>query len=208
MNKNTPDEIELKCCSYANSTKKLCIEKELNEFKILKVPFENPAEGISLKEIEWNKNIIKRILQVLFLPLILLLTHIIAVPFVYILHLLNTWIEKRDLKKSLNKHTMDISNWQPPRCKTIFELWNYLELDYSDHYDALKNILNEWLTIIYGEEISQNIEIDSRLKEIAESHSKANKDYYDGVPGAPHFTFASPLETLIRNLSDELPNYR
>lgn len=208
MKHNSPDEIELECCRYANSTKRKYIEKELNEFNILNVPFENPAEGISLKEVEWNENIFKRVLQIIFLPLVLLLTYLIAVPFMYILHLLNTWIERRELKKRLYKYTMDISSMQLPKCKTIFELWNFLDLDYSDNHDALKNILNEWLIIIYGKEISQNVEIESRLKEIAESHGKANKDYYDGVPGAPHFTFASPLETLIRNLSDELPNYR
>ena len=108
---------------------------------------------------------------------------------------------KREIK---TLETVSLSD-QVPDEKTLGELWGLHGLEERNYSSGERlNLLDTWIGILYGEDVSKDLRLQSRVEESRQRQMKANMPYYEGKD-SPHYHFASPVDSLIRALSKELP---
>ena len=73
--------------------------------------------------------------------------------------------------------------------------------------DERLNLLDAWIGVLYGQDVTKNLGLKQRVDEIAERRVMINLPYYQGEEGAAHFRLASPVDSLVRQVSKELPLY-
>lgn len=68
-------------------------------------------------------------------------------------------------------------------------------------------LLSEWLDILYGNGTAERVDPEGRLRAIMHRRVEANRPYYEGDSDTPHYAFVDPMETLIAEVSADLPLY-
>lgn len=132
----------------------------------------------------------------------------LMVPVAYILHLLEVQNKKRSLKTEIAGENINPTNTETPTIKTLESLWQLHGLDeYKYSSEERLELLSEWIEILYGKRIAEGLNLNQRVEAMAIRHAEANRPYYEGKSDAPHFYFVSPVDSLIRELSEELPEY-
>ena len=200
---------EQKCIEKAYEARVISAQNRLEDLRKNGISFDSPLSGFS-GSIEWKEERKERIKQILFIPIALMLVAfmVLSVPVVYLLHLWEAHNKNKSIKNEITANCQNITNIEVPKIKTLELLWHLHGLN-EYQYDSAEKIelLKIWLEILYGEENTKSLNINQRVKTISGRHVKANIPYYQGKEGAAHYHFVSPVDALIRELSDELPEY-
>lgn len=196
---------EIECIERARQAKLDAAMTRLAELRKNGVPFDNPLEGFTGK-IEWKEDIGQRIIQIAFLPigLILVILLFLTIPFGYMLTIWEAREKKSELMREIKVLEMEPLSSVVPDDKNLESLWmihGLDELNYSS--DERLNLLSTWIDILYGTAVTKNLRLGARLDESRRRQFYANRSYYEGKD-APHFHFASPVDSLVRELSAEL----
>ena len=173
------------------------------------IPFDGP--GLSLADgIEWKENVISTIVQIALLPLILLLD-LVAISITLITCVLHSWKShnyKQMLKREIKALETESLSDQVPDKKDLESLWMLHGLEKSKYSSNERLCLIEtWIVILYGTDETKNINLKQKANEISKRQMKANLHWYEDK-GAAHFLFSSPVDSLIRQLSEELTPYQ
>lgn len=178
------------------------------------------SAGSFIKNIVWEEdtedrikplNAIDRIKRIALLPVFLLayLTLIILGP---IAHIMDLWELRQDKKKTRNlidAAQTDTAPIEVPDEKTLEALWSLHGLPdgYRFSVDERLGLLNEWIEILYGKVVAKNLNLESRLDTMYERHADANHSWYMREEGAVKFFFPPEFDTLLQQLTKELPPY-
>ena len=199
---------EQSCIKHARQARLSAAKARLAELRKDGVQFEGP--GIRLTGgIEWKESIGGRIQQIALIPLFLVfvLIEYAMTPIIYILNLLNTHQKRKELEREINKLETELLSDQVPDEKDLESLWWLHGLEERKYLsDERLSLLGGWIDILYGEDVSKDLRLQSRVEESRQRQMKANMPYYEGKD-LPHYHFASPVDSLIRALSKELPEY-
>jgi len=169
--------------------------------------FDNPIGGFD--GITWEKDIKKRILQIMALPVVpfLLLVLLILTPFAYVSHIRNLNKEKRIILDEIKNFETEHYFFESPSERTIESLWKLHGIGPREcSSDDRMTLLCKWVSILYGKEASEKIDLESRREVIAQRHLKIN-EIFQADGSSMHIDFMPPEFTLIAQLSNELPPY-
>lgn len=183
--------------------------RRLEDLRKNGVPFDSPLSGFSVG-IDWKDEPRERTKQILFMPIAFFLVAFLAllVPVMYILHLLEVQNKKRSLKTEIAGKNTNPTNTETPTIKTLESLWQLHGLDeYKYSSEDRLELLSKWIEILYGKRIAEGLNLNQRVEAMAIRHAEANRPYYEGKGDALHFHLVSPVGSLIRELSEELPEY-
>lgn len=112
-----------------------------------------------------------------------------------------------DLRQLERLRTAPLPTESPER-KTLRALWDlYANGDksrgyYSCAYDDRMVLIERWVEILYGPRVLSGLDLDDRLKKLIKARVDANRN-----KAGIHYTFASPVESVLYQLSGELPPY-
>ncbi len=175
----------------------------LNEIKSNGIDYENPMKLLT-DGINWKEKFIDRVLQAII--------YFLSIPFVLIISLIMNGINyietinrKREINreiKLLKKQNIDYINY---KYVTLIDFWNSRGLNDRKYTEQEQiNLIESWINILFSPEKTENLDIISKLNDIKVSNIEANKPYYNGINGAAHYYFQSPIISLIEYLSSEL----
>ena len=201
------NDFEKECIAQSRKAKLLAAKNRLIELEKNGVRFDGPTSGLGIK---WKKNVAGIITQILFLPvaLVLVLFLFAMTPFAYVSHFQEVSKKKQQIKDEIQKLESEPLSAQLPDEKVLLYLWKLHGLDKLKYsYDERINLLAIWIEILYGKGILEKSSLQSKFDEIAKSHGRLNKPYYDGKKDAAHFLCINPFDALIHKISEELPAY-
>jgi len=170
-------------------------------------PFDNPIGGFN--GITWEKDIKKRILQIMAMPVVpfLLLCLLILTPFAYVSHIRQLNKEKRIILDEIRSFETEHYFFESPNERTIESLWKLHGIGpHECSSDERMTLLCKWVSILYGKKASEKIDLEIRRKAIAQRHLKTNEDLQD-EGSSMHIHFMPAEFTLIAELSNEMPPY-
>ncbi|MDB4522194.1 hypothetical protein N9100_02140 [Gammaproteobacteria bacterium] len=191
--------------------KRLCILKACDAKLVIArseladiVSFKNSPFDI-LGDVRWHKTTSGKALQVvgvlILIPLLLIwtvLTYIIGL-IVISQKIMVLWL-KTIMPGLLLKLTDESEE------RSLHTLWDNYGLDrYESSADNRLALLECWLRILYGAG-AEELQLKDRVNAISQRHIESNQSYYEGT-GGPHYNFLPPVDSLIRELSSELPQY-
>lgn len=195
------DAPEHRCIQLAKDAKLAVAKRRLSEQESRR--FDNPLNGSF--EIVWEVGWRRRTKQILLVPLALVLMALL-VPLAYLVHMWDVRDERRALKQQIRELSSTVPS-DVPSNKTIEALWTHCGLESRAlSWDESLELLAKWLGILYGETCASTIDVESRATGKAKAHKAANLPYYEGKSEI-HYHFSHPIESLIRELSQELPHY-
>ena len=90
---------------------------------------------------------------------------------------------------------------------TIAGLWHSQSryLDQLNEDQGLQ-VLQAWIKVLYAPDCP-GIGVEEQRSEMMRQRVATNMPWYNGEPGAAHFHFVDPLNSLVRDLSGELGPY-
>ncbi len=208
--------IERECVEQALIIKSNSAQQRLTDLCKNGRPLENPFSGLT-SGIEWEKDIKKRMIQAVLIPLVLFVAIFLAVlifPIAYLVNIRAIYNEKRDLKKELKLCDVNFASalkntgTNKPNIKTVESLWELHGLDNANFtMDEHIDLLSKWIEILYGEDIAMNIDIRQRVDTIAANRMELNRLYYENHSDGIHYNFAPIFPTMVAIISKELPKY-
>jgi len=209
IEQNSLSTKEMECVRVALDAKLLAAKHRLDEIRKNGIPFESPISGFTGK-FEWDEKTGKIIIQFLLMPIafLLILFLMLLTPIAYITHIRDSYKKKQEISNEINNLKQSTQPYEVPKMKSLEFLWNLHGLDeYKYNTTERITVLKKWITVLYGEEIKSKLNFEARLDEITKRHAEANIPFYQGVEGAAHFHFMSSVDSLIRDLTNELPEY-
>lgn len=197
---------EFQCIEKANKARAALAKLELEALRK-----EGLAADTLLREFNfsnyWQGGMLVKIIRTLFLPVGLIVLILVDVVLVG----LNMWekhIEKRRLKAEILKEKINSKKLEVPNTKTLRSLWHLHGLsERACTNEGRLQLLSEWIKILYGESIAESVNLNQRLEAIMSTHERVNRPYYEGGSEATRFFFGSPVDCLIKELSEELGEY-
>ena len=201
---------ERDCIEKARQARLDAANARLVDVKKNGVPFDSPADGLTWKwKFKWDEKLGDRIVQIvllILLPVMFLLLFVMTL-IAYIFHLWVTHQKKRELKREINELESEALSGQVPDEKDLESLWWLHGLEDRKYTsDERLNLVSDWVGILYGTDAPKDLRLQSRVDESRERQMKANLPYYEGKD-SPHYHFGSPVDSVIRTLSAELPEY-
>ena len=201
---------EYQCITAGRQARVASAQRRLDDLYDNGKPFDNPLGGVSwdLDEDGAARNKIKKILLLPVAVLLIAFSTLLVVPIAYLAHRWDIYKQKQTLKREVADEKTRPSDTELPALKTLDALWQLhglLESKYSS--DERLDLLSQWLEILYGTDVAEDLAIKHRVDAIGARHLKANRSYHEYQYGAAHFNFAAAVESLIRQLSDELFEY-
>ena len=200
---------ERDCIEIACQARQAAATARLAELKKNGVPFENPISDLA-GGITWNESLVGKLKQIALLPLLLVyvLVAFAMVPIFYILNLWDVYLKKKELKREIKALEVESLSDEVPDEKDVKSLWRLHGFEEREcSLDEKLNLLSDWIRTLYGRDVLMNLRLQSRVDKIAEIRVKVNLPYYRGEEGAGHFILAPTVDTLLRQLSEELPLY-
>lgn len=197
------------CIEITHQARLVAAKARLAELKKNGVPFENPISDLS-GGITWNESLVGKLKQITLLPLMLVyvLVSFIMTPIAYVLHLWQSYNKKQKLRREIKALETESLSGQVPEEKTLESLWELHGLDECESsLDERMNLLSDWVDTLYSEDVSKNLRLKSKVEVIVARRFKINLPYYQGKEGAAHFLLTPPVDSLLRQLSAELPPY-
>ena len=199
---------ERDCIKKTRQTTMTAAKTRLIDIKSNGIPFDSPVNGITDGFI-WNESLGGKIKQIALLPIYLLfvLVSFAMTPIAYIKHLRKANHEKKELEKAILVLETESLSGQAPDVKNLESLWALHGLDEREcSHDQQISVLCGWIDVLYGENASECLNINTKVGDITGRNLQANLRCYEDVD-APHFRFASPVDSLVRQVSEELPLY-
>jgi hypothetical protein len=173
------------------------------------MPFENPIVGLFGGGIKWEEKTSSRIRQILLLPLVIVVCLLMAIliPFMYITHLWDVQKKKQELKKEINE--LNNYAYDLPQDKTLLSLWFLHGLDaYAFSSDERISLIKDWIDTLYGQAVTNALQIEKRVIDIEESNGEFQRMVHEDKSNLVRCVILqSSVDSLIRNLSEELPCY-
>jgi hypothetical protein len=208
--------IERECVEQALIIKSNSAQRRLTDLRKNGRRLENLFSGLT-SGVEWEKDIKKRMIQAVLIPLVLLVVICLAVlifPITYLVNIRAIYNEKRDLKKELKlcdinfASTLKNTGTNKPNIKTIESLWAVHGLDNTKFtMDEHIEVLSKWITILYGEDTAMNINIDKKLATMTANRIELNRPYYENPSSGTHYHFAPIFPSVLAVISNELSVY-
>jgi hypothetical protein len=199
------NDIPVNLCIKAARAMEVRIAEE--KLAALSVKWERPMSGVTLIDRHANARTI--LLQVALLPItsILILVLVLLTPFMYLSDLRQLGRKTAALTDEIRRLRASPLPPNDPSVRTLQALWSHCGINNALHPSAKLDLLCEWVDIFYGPGYSAELKIRERAREIGRRNVHANLPYYEGK-GAPRWFFQPPVDTLITELSDELPPFR
>jgi hypothetical protein len=194
------------CIGRARAMKLRIAEEEL---AVLSVKWQNPVSGVTLIDRHANARTILKQTALLPIASMLILILVLLTPFIYLSDL-----RKLARKRAMLKAKVRVLRTSPlpldePSVRTLRDLWSHHGLDGEAARSKIAlDLLCQWVDFLYGSGRSAELKILERAREIGRRNSEANRPYFDGKEGAGHYLFVHPVDTLITELSEELPSFR
>ena len=208
--------IERECVEQALIIKSNSAQRRLTDLRKNGRRLENLFSGLT-SGVEWEKDIKKRMIQAVLIPLVLFVAIFLAVlifPVAYLVNIRAVYNEKRDLKKELKlcdinfASTLKNTGTNKPNIKTIESLWAVHGLDNTNFtMDEHIVLLSKWITILYGADTAKNINIDKKVATMNANRMELNRPYYENSSSGTHYNFAPIFPTMVAIISKELPVY-
>ena len=197
---------ELRCIDAARNAKIIYAQRRLDDFLKKNKNFENPLTDI-LDALNLKLNTSEKIEQLIFIPARLIILCLLT-PLTYAIHLIESCNTKIRLKRELMHVKTRIENIKSPKIKTLNSLWNIYGLDQNNytHNDRI-DLLSKWITILYGKETLERLNINQIAHAIGEKNSNLNRPYFESEKNAPHYYIRPIVDILIEKLSEDLPAY-
>ena len=205
------NSIEFQCIEKANIARATLAKLQLVALREKGLTADTILIGIKFSEIKfsdyWQGGMLVKIKRTLLLPIALIAFILVDVLTVGV-NMRETHIEKRKLQAKILKEKIIPKNLESPKTKTLASLWQLHGLsERACTNEERLQLLSEWIEILYGESIAKGVNLNQRLETIMSMHAIANRPYYDDESGAAHFYFGPPVDCLISELSEELPEY-
>lgn len=208
------DHRERECITAALESQRNLEIRRLRRLQETPIKFESPLHDFGL-EVDWRPDLKGRMLQVAALPLwlVLLLVLALAVPFAYASHLHRSIQSKKGLAREIARLDDQLANVQSanvnlPATKTVEALWRAYGLDArSSSVEDCLSLLNDWLSKLYDENVTAQLNLEQELNAIRRKQVDANLPYYRPEEGAAHFLFVPPFLCLLSTIAKELPHY-
>lgn len=97
-----------------------------------------------------------------------------------------------------------------PKDNTLWSLWRRYGLD-KDTFSSEERIglVQEWLDTLYGKELTKNLNVEERVQATIDCNAEVHKRFHESNKGLHRcILFMNPLDSVIRELSKELLNYK
>ena len=201
---------ETRCIEKSHETRLAAAKSRLADLKKNGIPFDSPVSGLA-GGITWNESLGGKIKQIAILPLALLLVLLLIAmtPIAYIFYLWEVYQKRGELEREVQALETESLSDEVPDKKNVESMWRLHGLDEREYsLDEQLNLLDTWIGILYGEDVTKNLGLKQRVNEIAERRVMINLPYYQGEEGAAHFRLAPPVDSLVRQLSEEFPVYK
>ena len=200
------NSIEFQCIEKANIARAALAKLQLAALREKGLTTDTILREIKFNDY-WQGGMLLKIKRALLLPIVLIALILVDVLTVGV-NLWETHSDKRKLQAKILKEEIIPKNLEAPKTKTLDSLWQLYGLsERACTNEERLQLLSEWIEILYGESIAKGVNLNQRLETIMSMHAIANRPYYDGESGAAHFYFGSPVDCLISELSEELPEY-
>jgi hypothetical protein len=119
--------------------------------------------------------------------------------------------EQRKFQKDqrwLEQRIATIRGEAPPRSpskKTLYALWDSCDLTgVAIGLDAGATLIGKWIAVLYGDDTARRINVLYRAHQVAAEQAEQETA---GAEVGDMWDFAPPIETLLYQLSEELPEY-
>lgn len=201
--KNKTGDLELQCIEYA-----LNYKHQLLEQKIRNVRLWPGIEWPSFRKgwIEWKPSLFGKIFQITLTPVTVLLLITLA-PLMSFTDVIQRWQFKRQFRKEQLEIEAAISKpYTRTEPKSIVSLWRFYGINESFGFQQQLHLVEKWIEILYGSNTLNQYDLKSRSDSISRKNYEANTPYYKGED-APHFFFKPVVDTLVREIANELPPY-
>jgi hypothetical protein len=193
----------IQCIEIANSAKRQIIAAELNHIRAHGIDFDWPHPRDIRLEF-WMKNPFMRASQV-FLLLIVAILYVLATPIAGTYYLVSRFKTIQRLKKEIaNLSYIDVAKCHKTKSiTTLWKLYGLNEVRYSTKHKL--DVLDQWLEMLYAESVISDINVHEIHDNISSSQHNANRGFYLNEPGAVHFHFVPPFQSLLIRLEKSLP---
>lgn len=205
---NNVSNKERTCIEKSHEARLAAAKARLAELEKNGIPFDSAFSGM-IGRIEWHEGIVGKLLQIALLPLelVFVLVAIVMTPIAYIKHLCKIRQKKKEIEKEILVLEAEQLSDQVPDVKDVESLWRIHGLDERKYsLTERASLLESWVGVLYGKDVSDKLRLKFRAGVIARRNLRANQCCYEDMD-APHFRFASPVDTLVRQVSEELPAY-
>ncbi|MBA6336669.1 hypothetical protein H4J57_05575 [Colwellia sp. BRX8-7] len=198
--------IERLCVEQALIVKSNSARRQLADLCKNGIPIDHPLSGFTI-QVEWKKELIKKIIQTLLMPLVIFLL-LLTLPIAYMFNIWTFHRKKRDLEKEIKLCDLNFEGTNNLNIKTVESLWELHGLDDNKYtLDECIDLLSKWIKILYGADLAMNINIRQRVDTIAANRIELNRAYYENESDGIHFHFAPIFPSIIVLISNELSAY-
>ncbi|GAA5526179.1 hypothetical protein Maes01_02774 [Microbulbifer aestuariivivens] len=203
-------EKEARCIDASRALRISAIDKKIKELSYVSNRYESPLAGVSLR-MPAVQGTVQRLKIFALLPVVIVLLAFLAmlVPVCYAACWLECRKDIRSLKKKKKSLLESMGEGDAVGIKTLEALWCEHGVGRDDAtLDGRIRLIDEWIEILYGKDCSMNVDFPRVVERVQAENAGANRPYYDGVEGAPHFYFGCPVEQAVDQVSELLPLYR
>ena len=203
-------EKESRCIDASRALRISAIDNKIKELSNVSNRYESPLVGVSLR-MPVVQGTVQRLKRFALLPVVLVLLAflVMLVPVCYAACWLECRKDIRSLKKQKKSLSESMGEGHAVGIKTLEALWCEHGVGRDDAtLDDRIRLIDEWIGILYGKDYSINVDFPRVVERVQAENAGANRPYYDGVEGAPHFYFGCPVEQAVDQVSELLPLYR
>lgn len=100
--------------------------------------------------------------------------------------------------------------WPPPLpvAKTVLDLWCLHGINQHKHGEHRAIwLLNQWLEMLYGEGTAKSLDVEGRCSQKQQTNIRMNAPFFR-EENAPHFLFRDSFDSVLEQISGELPPYQ
>jgi hypothetical protein len=197
------------CIRTARSMTLQIAEKDLAELSMNGTSWsswQSPMSGIVLIDRHANARAILKQIVLMPIALSMMLILILLAPFDYVAHLRTLARKRATLRDEIRRLRTSPLQTDEPSVRTLRDLWFYCGIN-TARVSKL-DLLCQWVDVLYGSGRSVELKIRERVQEIGRRMSEANRHYNEGQEGKIHYQFVPPIDSLIRELSEQLPPFR
>ena len=194
------------CIEKSFEAKKLAVTNKMSN---LQKKWSSFCYAISMDNLAaiWHQYPYWRLALLPLYPAVALL-HLIIVLYKYTIQFIESKFEDDVLYKDFDDDNCPNSD-SVPDIKTIGQLWSLQgPSEYLCDDDERLELLKYWVTVLYGKETLHDLQIEQRINAIQDRNAEARKRQSQvNGGGFICLRFISIVDALIRELSNELPEY-
>lgn len=107
------------------------------------------------------------------------------------------------------KADKDVFSSNIPKDNTLYSLWRLYGLDKTFSSDERIGLVRDWIDILYGKEVADKLNIEGRVQETMARNAGVSESFHESSNELHHncILFMNPVDSVVRDLSKELPSY-